>query len=118
MLLTAALLVAASACGLTSGSPMVDDVKPGSIGRGEPLEGAKLTVTSKSFTEQLILGAINVILLAPVWMQLVHLLVADLLWIAFVLLGATALAAEAPAVALRARPIPNGRFAPDLNLHS
>ena len=67
---------------------------------------------------QLILGAINVILLAPVWMQLVHLLVADLLWIAFVLLGATALAAEAPAVALRARPIPNGRFAPDLNLHS
>ncbi|MBQ0999418.1 glycine betaine ABC transporter substrate-binding protein [Streptomyces sp. RK62] len=58
VLLTAALLVAASACGLTSGSPMVDDVKPGSIGRGESLEGAKLTVTSKSFTEQLILGAI------------------------------------------------------------
>ncbi|GHH24495.1 glycine betaine ABC transporter substrate-binding protein [Streptomyces lanatus] len=58
VLLAAGLLVAASACGLTSGSPMVDDVKPGSIGRGEPLEGAELTVTSKSFTEQLILGAI------------------------------------------------------------
>jgi len=29
-----------------------------------------------------------VLLLAPVWMQIVHLLVADLLWIAFVLLGA------------------------------
>ncbi|MET7293640.1 glycine betaine ABC transporter substrate-binding protein [Streptomyces griseoloalbus] len=57
-LLTAALLVAASGCGLTSGSPMVDDVEPGSIGRGKPLEGAKLTVTSKEFTEQLILGAI------------------------------------------------------------
>ncbi|MFF5479796.1 glycine betaine ABC transporter substrate-binding protein [Streptomyces sp. NPDC012935] len=58
VLLAAGLLVAAAGCGLTSGSPMVDDVRPGSIGRGEPLEGAQLTVTSKSFTEQLILGAI------------------------------------------------------------
>ncbi|MFF5491998.1 glycine betaine ABC transporter substrate-binding protein [Streptomyces aquilus] len=57
-LLTAGLLVLASACGLTSGSPMVDDVRPGSIGAGEPLKGASLTVTSKEFTEQLILGAI------------------------------------------------------------
>ncbi|MFH8450327.1 glycine betaine ABC transporter substrate-binding protein [Streptomyces fungicidicus] len=57
-LLAAVLLAAASGCGLTSGSPMVDDVKPGSIGKGKPLEGAKLTVTSKEFTEQLILGAI------------------------------------------------------------
>ncbi|MFD3837051.1 glycine betaine ABC transporter substrate-binding protein [Streptomyces sp. NPDC058642] len=37
---------------------MVDDVEPGSIGKGLPLEGADLTVTSKEFTEQLILGAI------------------------------------------------------------
>ena len=43
---------------------------------------------------QLIGGVLNVLLLAPVWMQIVHLLVADLLWIAFVLLGAQALAAE------------------------
>lgn len=57
-LLLTATLVAASGCGLTSGSPMVDDVKPGTIGRGEPLKGAHLTVTSKEFTEQLILGAI------------------------------------------------------------
>ncbi|MFJ4831456.1 glycine betaine ABC transporter substrate-binding protein [Streptomyces sp. NPDC088747] len=54
----AGVLVAASGCGLTSGSPMVDDVEPGSIGQGRPLEGADLTVTSKEFTEQLILGAI------------------------------------------------------------
>ncbi|MFE9673604.1 glycine betaine ABC transporter substrate-binding protein [Streptomyces sp. NPDC006259] len=53
----AGLLVLASGCGLTSGSPMVDDVSPGSIGQGEPLKGADLTVTSKSFTENLILGA-------------------------------------------------------------
>ncbi|MDN3269250.1 glycine betaine ABC transporter substrate-binding protein [Streptomyces sp. MA15] len=37
---------------------MVDDVEPGTVGRGRPLEGAELTVTSKEFTEQLILGAI------------------------------------------------------------
>ncbi|WP_328496054.1 glycine betaine ABC transporter substrate-binding protein [Streptomyces sp. NBC_00414] len=53
-----ALLVTVSGCGLTSGSPMVDDVKPGSIGKGQPLKGADLTVTSKEFTEQLVLGAI------------------------------------------------------------
>ncbi|MFD5483061.1 glycine betaine ABC transporter substrate-binding protein [Streptomyces hawaiiensis] len=57
-LLSAGLLLAAAGCGLTSGSPLTDDVEPGSIGRGEPLKGAQLTVTSKSFTEQLILGAI------------------------------------------------------------
>ncbi|MGX1131011.1 osmoprotectant transport system substrate-binding protein [Streptomyces glaucescens] len=57
-LLLAGVLVAAAGCGLTSGSPMVDDVKPGSIGQGEPLKGADLTVTSKEFTEQLVLGAI------------------------------------------------------------
>jgi cytochrome c oxidase assembly protein subunit 15 len=51
-------------------------------------------------------GAANVLLLAPVWLQLVHLLVADLLWIALVLLAAAALAPggahasrEAPTVA-------------------
>lgn len=32
-------------------------------------------------------GALNVALLAPVWLQLLHLLLADLLWIAFVLLA-------------------------------
>jgi cytochrome c oxidase assembly protein subunit 15 len=37
---------------------------------------------------QLAIGALNVILLAPVWMQIVHLLAADLVWIAFVLMGA------------------------------
>ncbi|MGW1024124.1 glycine betaine ABC transporter substrate-binding protein [Streptomyces sp. NPDC002577] len=57
----AAVLVAGAllaGCGLSSGSPMADDVVPGSIGQGEPLKGADLTVTSKEFTEQLILGAI------------------------------------------------------------
>ena len=57
-LLLAGVLVAASGCGLQSGSPMADSVQPGTVGGGEPLKGAHLTVTSKEFTEQLILGAI------------------------------------------------------------
>jgi heme A synthase len=36
-------------------------------------------------------GLLNLALLAPVWMQIVHLLLADLLWIAFVLLAVRAL---------------------------
>lgn len=40
---------------------------------------------------QLALGFANVLLLAPVWLQIVHLLVADSIWIAFVLLGAIVL---------------------------
>jgi len=36
-------------------------------------------------------GVVNLLLLAPVWMQLVHLLLADLLWITLVLLSAAML---------------------------
>ncbi len=46
---------------------------------------------------QVIGGFVNVILLAPVWMQVIHLLLADLLWIAVVLLSAVALEQTAPA---------------------
>jgi heme A synthase len=42
-------------------------------------------------------GLLNLALLAPVWMQVLHLLLADLLWIAFVLLAARALALPQPA---------------------
>ena len=41
---------------------------------------------------EILLGVLNVALLAPVWLQLVHLLVADLVWIALVLLAAASLA--------------------------
>ena len=40
------------------------------------------------FMAQLVAGMINLVLLAPVWMQLVHLLLADLVWIALILLAA------------------------------
>ncbi|WP_314175514.1 glycine betaine ABC transporter substrate-binding protein [Streptomyces winkii] len=47
-----------SGCGLVSGSPLSDKVRPGTVGAGQPLKGAQLTVTSKEFTEQIILGKI------------------------------------------------------------
>lgn len=50
---------------------------------------------------QIAAGFVNIFLLAPVWMQIVHLLLADTLWIMLVLLAASLLAlqptAQAPA---------------------
>ncbi|MFF8912177.1 glycine betaine ABC transporter substrate-binding protein [Streptomyces sp. NPDC015032] len=53
---TVALALTLAGCGLKSGSPLVDDVVPGSVGRGLPLKGASLTVTSKNFSENIVLG--------------------------------------------------------------
>lgn len=49
------------------------------------------------FFAQILLGGLNVTLRAPIWMQLIHLLMADLVWINLVLLSAVALASPAPA---------------------
>lgn len=59
-------------------------------------------VVSAVVVAQIAAGLLNVTLLAPIWMQLVHLVLADALWISLVLLGASALAAPsaAPAGAL------------------
>src|SRR4030095_7649705 len=40
---------------------------------------------------QLGAGAINLLLHAPIWLQLLHLLLSDLVWVALVLLGCSAL---------------------------
>src|SRR5919204_348024 len=53
-------------------------------------------------TLQLGVGLANVLLLAPIWIQLVHLLLADLLWIALVRAGTIALATPALAPTTRA----------------
>jgi heme A synthase len=45
---------------------------------------------------QLGAGALNVALQAPIWLQLVHLLLSDLIWITLVLLVSTALARPVP----------------------
>lgn len=51
---------------------------------------------------QLAAGVINLVLLAPVWMQLIHLLLADLVWIFLVRLSAAGLAEDAPRAEWRA----------------
>jgi heme A synthase len=53
---------------------------------------------------QLAAGALNVALLAPVWLQLAHLFVADTIWVVLVLLTASALAQEAPSVDMASLP--------------
>ena len=53
---------------------------------------------------QLMVGLANVALLAPVWMQLVHLLLADLVWIALVLMAVRSLS---PGSFTRPRDLPS-----------
>jgi len=77
-----------TAVGLLFGAPRL------ASGRGASTVRLAQIVAGLAAT-QLVLGAINVILLAPVWMQMIHLLVADLLWIGFILLGANVLAVRA-----------------------
>ena len=43
------------------------------------------------FAVQLVAGLVNVLLLAPVWMQMLHLLLSDLVWISLVLFAAESL---------------------------
>jgi heme A synthase len=45
---------------------------------------------------QLTLGALSVVLLAPIWLQIAHLFVADVLWITLVLLMAESLTIALP----------------------
>ncbi|HMF74141.1 MAG TPA: COX15/CtaA family protein [Bryobacteraceae bacterium] len=52
---------------------------------GSPVRRAAARVTG-IVVFQIAAGAINISLLAPMWMQMIHLLVADLVWIAVVLL--------------------------------
>ncbi|HEY1950676.1 MAG TPA: COX15/CtaA family protein [Bryobacteraceae bacterium] len=62
------------AAGVLRGSP-----------EGSPARKAAARVT-RIVVFQVAVGAINISLLAPMWMQIIHLLIADLVWIALVLL--------------------------------
>ena len=53
-------------------------------------------LTGLLFLAQLAVGTFNLLLLAPVWLQMVHLLVADLAWISLVLLASLMLQRRAP----------------------
>jgi heme A synthase len=63
----------------------------GNFLRDEPRLKRLTTALTCVFVAQVCLGILNITLLAPVWMQLAHLLVADLFWIALVLTSAAAL---------------------------
>ncbi len=64
----------------------------GFVAMQRPMPRVKRAATSLILVMvvQMAAGLLNLAMLAPVWMQLVHLLLADLAWIAFVLLGAIA----------------------------
>ena len=64
------------------------------VARRRPTENTKrfTAIVSAIFLVDLAAGFLNVLLNAPIWMQLLHLLLADLLWVALLLLAANALA--------------------------
>ena len=75
-------LAIATALLLMFGAPKLGSGGPDARRRLASMVGALAAV-------QLGAGLLNVVLLAPVWMQLVHLLLADAVWIAFVIFAAT-----------------------------
>ncbi len=66
--------------------------------RPDPATRKLASLTILLFFLQLGIGTLNVALLAPIWMQLVHLLMADVVWLTLVLLTASALAVVPDAV--------------------
>ena len=73
--------------------------------RPEPAVLRYASLVQGIYVAQLFLGVINLVLLAPVWMQLVHLLMADLSWLSVIFLGAATLEEPAEARSL-VEPLP------------
>ncbi|HEX2190760.1 MAG TPA: COX15/CtaA family protein [Longimicrobiaceae bacterium] len=78
---------------LVAAARAVARLRPGPTTRRLSLAVAAL------FAVQVGAGFLNLALLAPVWMQLVHLLLADAVWLSLVLFAASALAAPEPSAA-------------------
>jgi len=66
------------------------------IERRDPWNKRFAVALGALFAIQLAAGMVNLILLAPVWMQIVHLLLADLVWLTLILLTAQTLSAPEP----------------------
>jgi heme A synthase len=64
--------------------------------RGEPSQRAAAKWMPVLVGLMLLSGVISILLGVPIWMQMVHLLLADLLWVAYVWVSATALQSGAP----------------------
>jgi heme A synthase len=76
-----------------------------------PSDGVRVLtrIAGVALVAQVGLGLADVLALAPVWLQLAHLIIADVLWIALVLTSAAALAERLPG-----RPAPSFVFAGDV----
>ena len=62
------------------------------LGSGNPRPPRRLSLAVAGAAGlQVLVGFTNVLLLAPVWMQMIHLVLADVLWIGYVLLAASSL---------------------------
>lgn len=59
--------------------------------RPHPLTARLVVALMMLYVVQMLAGGVNVVLKAPVWMQVVHLLISDLIWVALVLLAAVSL---------------------------
>jgi heme A synthase len=82
------LLAMLVAFGATAGALAISRYRPSAI-------TTRLTAGLVGlFGVQLVAGLVNVVLLAPIWLQQLHLLLADLIWIDVVLLAASSLSAE------------------------
>ncbi len=79
--------------------------------RPDPRTQTFSTVQISLFIVQVFAGALNVALLAPVWMQLVHLALAVAVWLSLILLGASAFAAPETKPVAEAQVMLSGRVA-------
>jgi len=70
--------------------------------------------TAFVYAAQMAAGMVNLALQAPIWMQLVHLLLADLFWVSLVLMTASALAEGEPVTHFTHPASSDGAPAPDL----
>ncbi|MGQ9539978.1 MAG: COX15/CtaA family protein [Armatimonadota bacterium] len=59
--------------------------------RHHPLTARLVVALMMLYVVQMLAGGVNVVLKAPVWMQIVHLLLSDLIWVVLVLLAAVSL---------------------------
>ena len=77
---------------ITVGTYLIAVGAYGQSRRPSPLAKGWWRLLTGLFLAQLVTGTVNVVLLAPVWLQLFHLLMSDLIWITLVLLVSTLLA--------------------------
>ncbi|HEX8440905.1 COX15/CtaA family protein [Archangium sp.] len=75
--------------------------------RPSPAVRKSARLLSVLYALQLAAGVVNLVLLAPVWMQLVHLLLADAVWVVLVRLSAAGLALGAPRADVKVKPVPS-----------